>query len=138
MCRLTFPIMLIAFMFLVLSGCNTIGAGNSALDLEAIPQGQISLGEEVIRSLDTIFEAHDWKFQGYAGQEVTIRCETTSGHLTDPRINLLDPKGKWLTADDDSGGAHDALIANYHLPENGVYTIKIDVFDTGEYALSVN
>jgi hypothetical protein len=90
----------------------------------------------VTASLDTIFEAHDWTFEGRAGQVVTLRCTAAAGAETDPRINLLAPDGSWLIADDDGGEGLNSLIANFELPADGTYTVKVDVFEPGEYVLA--
>jgi serine/threonine-protein kinase len=112
------------------------GSNNSALGLDASNQGTLSPGSQVTASLDTIFEAHDWTFEGRAGQVVTLRCTAAAGAETDPRINLLAPDGSWLIADDDGGEGLNSLIANFELPADGTYTVKVDVFEPGEYVLA--
>jgi serine/threonine-protein kinase len=112
-----------------------IGPDNSALNLPAINQGTLSPGTPMSASLDTVLEAHDWTFEGQAGQVVTLRCTAAPGAETDPRINLLAPDGSWLSADDDGGEGLSSLIANFELPMDGIYTVKVDVFEIGEYVL---
>jgi SH3-like domain-containing protein len=113
------------------------GSDNLALGLPSVEQGSVEIGGEASATLDTIFEAHDWTFEGESGQVVTISAAAAAGSSVDPRLNLLGPNGEWLIANDDGGSGTDALIENYTLPENGTYTIKIDVFEGGEYILSV-
>jgi hypothetical protein len=95
------------------------------------------MGDEVTGELNSLMEADDWTFEGEEGQRVTIRCEAASGEDTDPRINLLDPDGDLVDSDDDSGSGYDAILDNVRLPEDGTYTIKVDVFTEGEYVLSL-
>jgi hypothetical protein len=111
------------------------GSDNSALGLDSNFQGRIEVGERVDGELNTIFEADDWTFQGSAGQTVTISCNAAVGSTTDPRINLLDPDGSFLAADDDGGTNYNAVLRNITLPTDGEYTIKVDVFETGRYVL---
>jgi hypothetical protein len=119
------------------SGGGLEGSDNSALNLPSSEQGELTLGEPGVATLDTMFEAHDWTFEGEAGQVVTISCDATPGEGTDPRINLLGPDGEWLTANDDSELGTASLIESFELPESGIYVIKVDVFSTGEYSLLV-
>ena len=84
--------------------------------------------------LNSLIEAHNWTFEGVSGQTVTINVYGQGG--TDPRATLLDPRGSVLTQDDDGGNNYDSLIY-YTLPETGTYTIRIDVYTTGPYTVSV-
>jgi hypothetical protein len=118
-------------------GNSLEGSDNSALGLPSVDQGSVEIGGEASATLDTIFEAHDWTFEGESGQVVTISAAAAAGSSVDPRLNLLGPDGEWLTANDDGGSGTDALIEGYTLPASGTYTIKIDVFEGGEYILSV-
>jgi hypothetical protein len=111
--------------------------GSSGLGLPSTFQGSLDMGDEVTGELDSLMEADDWTFEGEEGQRVTIRCEAARGEDTDPRINLLDPDGDMITNDDDSGSGYNALIEDYRLPDDGTYTIKVDVFTEGEYVLSL-
>jgi tetratricopeptide (TPR) repeat protein len=114
---------------------DRIGPDNSALGLRSSNQGTLSPGSQVTASLDTIFEAHDWTFEGQAGQVITLRCTAAPGAETDPRINLLAPDGSWLIADDDGGEGLSSRISDFELPVDGTYTVKVDVFELGEYVL---
>lgn len=118
-------------------GSSTEAADNAGLRLEAIPQGAVTIGTPVQATLDTQAAAHDWSFAGRAGQVITIRCTAAPGNETDPRMNLLAPDGTWLIANDDGGEGLNAVVADFALPADGTYTIKIDVFTTGPYVLSV-
>jgi hypothetical protein len=105
--------------------------------LPSTNQGSIDFGESTTAELDTISEAHDWTFEGNAGQSVTIRCNAAEGSDTDPRIHLYGPDGTVIADDDDSGEDTNALILNFPLTEDGTYTIQIDVFTPGEYVLTL-
>jgi hypothetical protein len=84
--------------------------------------------------IDTYFDAHNWVFEGTAGQTVTI---TAAGvNSSDPFIKLIDPSGNVLAEDDDEGGGSSAQIT-IDLPVTGTYTIRIDMMATGEYTIAV-
>jgi len=112
--------------------------GNLALDMPSTHRGSISVGGQVTDELNGLFEAHNWTFEGSAGQRITIRCAAAPGTDTDPRLNLLGPGGELLAEDDDGGGERTALISNFGLPAGGTYTIKIDVWRPGHYVLTLN
>ncbi len=138
---LSLTVLMLAILSLFLIGCTEeqrTGSDNSALGLPSTNQGSIQMGSSATDTLEELTEAHDWTFAGREGQVVTIRCEATAGEDTDPRINLLDPNGDFLIANDDSGGELAAQITSYTLPEDGTYTIKVDIYTGGEYRLSIN
>lgn len=62
------------------------------------------------------------RFEGEAGQSVTISARDYLGQGVDPLMVLLNIDGVPILGDDDSGGELDSLIANFELPEAGVYT----------------
>jgi hypothetical protein len=111
--------------------------GLTGPNLPAVTQGAISAGGSVTAELNTLDEAHDWTFEGIAGQQVTIRAEAAQGTSTDPRIHLYDPAGNVIAADDDGGGDTNALISAVSLEQDGTYIIRVDVFTEGEYVLSL-
>jgi len=84
--------------------------------------------------IDTVFDAHDWTFDGKAGQSVTITAAGVSG--SDPYLKLIDPSGAVLAEDDDAGGGSNAQI-NIDLPVTGTYTLRIDMMEIGEYTIAV-
>ncbi len=65
------------------------------------------------------------RFAGEAGQVVTISARDILGAGVDPILALLDVNGAPLLGNDDGGGKVDALIANYELPADGVYTVVV-------------
>lgn len=97
----------------------------------------IALGETQTARLESGFEAHNWLFEGTSGQSITIRVAGISG--TDPRVTVLDPNGEEIGYDDDSGGGPDGrdAVLTLTLPANGTYTLRIDVFTTGDYTITV-
>jgi hypothetical protein len=86
-------------------------------------------------TLNSLSEAHNWTFEGQAGQSVTIRANGQGD--TDPRAKLIDPNGNVIAEDDDGGGGWNSLITAT-LPETGTYTVRIDVFTEGTYSVSVD
>jgi hypothetical protein len=101
-------------------------------------QGSVMVGESVTGNLNSLFEADDWTFSGTQGDRITIRCEAARGHDTDPRVHLVGPDGSLVAADDDGGSGYDSLVSNVVLPSTGQYIIKIDVFEEGDYVLSID
>jgi hypothetical protein len=114
------------------------GGAPNAMDggdgLSTTGGGPISVGGTVQGRLTSMFEAHNWTFQGQAGQQVTIRVNGVGD--TDPRTKLLDPSGNVLAEDDDGGGGLNSLITAT-LPTTGTYTIRVDVFEGGDYTVSL-
>jgi hypothetical protein len=96
--------------------------------------GATAVGQSVTGEITSFFEAHNWAFDGKAGQTVTIDVEGLNG--MDPRIQLLDPAGKVLAENDDVGDSVNAQII-YMLPADGIYTIRLDAFTVGKYRLTI-
>ncbi len=96
--------------------------------------GTITVGGSGSGSIGSLFEAHNWSFQGTAGQSVTINVVGQGD--CDPRIRLLDASGNVIGEDDDSGGGYNALLTET-LPADGTYYIRIDVFTAGSYTVTL-
>lgn len=77
-----------------------------------------------------------WRFQGTAGQQVTITLRSTS---FDAYLVLLSPEPDVVAEDDDSGGGSDARII-HTLTQTGVWTIAVNSLQPGygSYTLSVS
>ncbi len=114
------------------------GGGSSTFDggdgLDTTGGGTISVGGSANGTLNSIFEAHNWTFEGAAGQTVTISVVGQGD--CDPRTKLIDPQGNVLAEDDDSGGGYNSYIS-YTLPSAGRYTIRVDVYTTGSYTVTL-
>ncbi len=98
----------------------------------------ISVGSSGTGTLSSLFEAHNWSMQGTSGQTITVRASGQGD--CDPRVKLIDSSGNVLAEDDDSGGGangRDALFSTT-LPADGTYYLRVDVFQTGTYTLTVN
>lgn len=91
-------------------------------------------GDPVTATLNDLNDAHNWTFEGRAGQTVEITAQTLD--QCDPRIRLLNPTGGMLAIDDDGGGYPNSYLV-YTLPIDGVYTVRVDVFRVGSYRLAV-
>jgi flagellar basal body-associated protein FliL len=118
------------------------GGGYELLLEEATGEAEIAtdrtieIGSTASGTLADSLATHDWTFEGQAGQTVTIRCDPVAGEDTDPRLTLLGPDGETLAQNDDGGGDYSALIDNFALPTDGVYTIQVDSwFSGGSYHL---
>jgi hypothetical protein len=114
---------------------TSIFDGNDELNTTLIDS--ILLGETVTAVLDDPAAAHNWLFQGTAGQTVTITV-TSPVDLADPAVVLLDPTGNIMTQVDDNFGPDDEDVQiTVTLPQEGTYTIRITTFGGGEYQITV-
>lgn len=107
----------------IVDGLDTTGGGTLTVN-----------GEAQSATLDSLFEVHNWTFNGEAGQTITI--EVTGEGETDPQIRLLGPGDALLAEDDDSGGGLNARLATT-LPETGAYTARVSVFTEGTYTIRI-
>ncbi len=113
------------------SAPNTFDGGDG---LDTTGGGTLSVGGSAQGTLNSLFEGHNWTFDGQAGQAVTIRVNGVGD--TDPRAKLLDPNGNVIAEDDDGGGGWNALITAT-LPSSGTYTVRVDVFTEGTYTVTI-
>jgi hypothetical protein len=94
----------------------------------------IGVGQTVNGSISAVFDAHNWLFEGTAGQTVTIRVTASGG--SDPFFMLINPDGIVIAQDDDSGGGFDALLT-ITLAQSGTHTIRVKSWAVGDYSLSL-
>jgi hypothetical protein len=94
---------------------------------------RIYLDTPVTATFESVFDAHNWLFEGTAGQVVRIAVE--GNNLIDARSRLIDPLGYLLIEEDDTDGTDPIII--YTLPEDGLYTIRVDTYLSGDYTLTV-
>jgi len=109
------------------------GLGRLISDKGPVPLGQRVEGE--IRYA----EARDrYTFEGRQGQRVRITLDRPGRSQLDPYLELLDPDGRTLAEDDDSGGDLNSLI-DVTLPRTGTYTVVARGLGdtTGPYVLTV-
>ncbi len=93
-----------------------------------VGQGTLKMGERV-----------DWRFVGQAGDVISISAEAVNPAQLDTYLELYGPDGRRLTSDDDSGDASNALIAEFELPADGVYTVAVSsLAGQGDYRLRLN
>lgn len=111
------------------SGFPIYGEGYPTTKVERIVLGGSASG------MMSDAEAHNYLFDGTAGQKITIKVTASGG--SDPRLRLIDPHGNGLANDDDGGGGTSALLT-VTLPETGTYTIRIDMWVGGGYSLTVS
>ena len=86
--------------------------------------GQLRYGDAIEGTISDAEFAVEFTFEGRAGDIVQITMEATSGDL-DPFLSLVDPRGFEIVVNDDaaSGANLDSEIADFALPEDGIYTI---------------
>lgn len=93
------------------------------IEREAL-EARLSRNEPLTIDMDYALVAR-LQFEGQAGQLVSISARDNLGSGVDPLLVLLDVDAKPLVGDDDGGGQTDALIANYELPADGVFTVMV-------------
>ncbi len=97
----------------------------------------LEIGDSIEGTVTADAEATAYSFEGSAGQRVTI--DLTSSAF-DSYLTLRNEAGDDLISDDDSGGNLNALIEDFELPENGIYTILVGSYGgsvEGAFSLSV-
>ena len=85
---------------------------------------EIDFGESVAVEMTQGLVAR-LRFAGEAGQRITIAARDFLGEGVDPLLALLDSDGLALTGDDDGGGQLDALIKDFELPRDGLYSLAL-------------
>jgi hypothetical protein len=89
------------------------------------------------RGVETYARTHPVQLE--AGKTYVIEMRQTTDPEFDPFLRLLDPSGKEVAFDDDSGGGLNARIV-YQAKETGQFRIVATTFQprqTGEYSLTV-
>ncbi|NEQ22047.1 MAG: hypothetical protein F6K28_23185 [Microcoleus sp. SIO2G3] len=94
--------------------------------------GRLDSNSQTQKSDKSYYNVHT--FEGKAGEQITI--DQTSSEF-DSYLFLLDPEGKKIAEDDDSGSGNNAKII-VTLPTSGTYTIiaNAQTGETGSYILS--
>jgi tetratricopeptide (TPR) repeat protein len=64
-------------------------------------------------------------FMGTRGDVISISAQARPGDTVDPLLILIGGDGRALAANDDGGGNLDSLIANFELPQTGVYLVVV-------------
>jgi hypothetical protein len=118
---------------LALVGCEAWRAVDNSLRLDVTGGGALTPGESQTATLDSLTEAHDWTFEGQAGQHIAVMVE--GDDWVDPRITLLSPAGEILAATNENDGPDEIL--SYALPADGAYIIRVDVFRVGTYTITL-
>jgi Bacterial pre-peptidase C-terminal domain len=96
-------------------------------------KGPLGSGVSCSSTIADISSADNWTFEGKADQSVTIDVKAQGD--ADPNLTVIDPNGDVIDSDDDSGGGTSPLLTTT-LPEDGVYTFRIDMFTEGGYTIS--
>lgn len=96
----------------------------------------VTPGDQIQGELSMPFDAHNWLYEGKAGEYVTIKVV---GPDADPRVSLIDPSGTLLFENDDivQGVDVNATIVAI-LPSDGTYTIRVTSWNTGNYTLTLS
>ena len=116
------------------------GGGEATEATTAAPEAEISLAYgEVGEGTLNMGERVDWRFMGQAGDVVSLSAEAANPAQLDTYLELYGPDGSRLTSDDDSGDASNALITEFELPADGVYTVAVSsLAGQGDYRLRLN
>lgn len=110
---------------------HTGGDANDTVHVE-----QMAAGESRSARIDNVFEAHNWLFEGRAGQTVTI--SVIGAGSADPAARLIGPDGETLMYQQDVlGEANTNVQIDATLPADGLYTVRVDLWVPGEYMVIV-
>lgn len=114
---------------------NGAGRPPEQIALNAQPiEGRLDTGSNVLPFDNSYYNTY--LFEGQAGQQVIVEM---SSQEIDAYLILLDPQGRELSQDDDSGGSTNARIV-MRLPEDGTYTLLANSYgpnEAGNYTLRV-
>ncbi len=102
---------------------STIGGYNLEMQCRPLTPQPIACGDEFQDSIEEEDWLDLWSFGGQEGAQVTIAMDSASGSSLNEYLILLDPDGNTVAEDNDAGPGDNALIANFTLPESGIYTI---------------
>lgn len=94
---------------------------------------EIQVGTTGTGTITSLTDAHNWTFQGTAGQ--TIIIETIGIGDTDPDVTLYDPNLNEVASNDDFDGFNSYIETT--LPVDGTYTARVEVWSTGDYQITV-
>jgi len=81
------------------------------------------------------------RFEGAAGQVISVSARVDADADVDPLIVILDGNGLPINSDDDSGVNLNAVISGYALPEDGSYSLLLSYAGevaTGDVTLTVD
>jgi tetratricopeptide (TPR) repeat protein len=95
-----------------------------AVQSRSVNLRQLNPGESQVLSLEEGV-SYTLPFRAVAGELITLSATTRPDSEADPLIVLLDSNGDPAAADDDSGGETNALIEDYVVPADGVYTLVV-------------
>lgn len=106
------------------------------------PDG-VGTGDEIVDGSVTPGELFPYAFSAEEGETVTITVFGVNGF--DPRIRLVDSKGRVLAENDDHGtadqtlGRLDARIEAFSIVTSSVYTVEVSGFDNrgGDFTLEI-
>ena len=99
--------------------------------------GAIQFGQTVNARISNAGQQCQFMFSGANTAAVNIIMEKLDSGL-DPYIELYDPSGRKVAADDDSAGDYNSEIRNYVLRGSGTYTVvarSYAIYQTGDFRL---
>lgn len=102
--------------------------------------GDIRYGQTIWDEIPAPGAVCRYTFNGEAGDLINIRMIRQNDDGLDPWLNLLDPTGNPLAADDDSAGDMNSEIGSVKLPTSGLFTIvarSYAEYGTGSFALTI-
>ena len=131
--RIVFSGAVLAAGLLALAGCARKEPFADS-DRTTLREG-IMRGEARTVTVDDLFQAHNWAFEGQGGEQIVV--QVVSSGEADPRFAVYSPSYAVVAEDDDSGGTPNA-VAVVDLPESGTYIIRVMFWAPGEYTISVD
>ena len=123
----------VLFVALLLVAASAVYAQDGG-DVNIIEYGNTEFG-----TLSVSSPSEAWQFEGFAADSISVSVNQIMGDL-DPYVVILDPMGRVMATDDNSGEAYpNALVRDFRLPDSGTYTILVQGYmdTTGDYEVTV-
>lgn len=93
---------------------------------EPQPAARLTLDDVASDTIDDSRPEVLFEYEGTAGEILNIEVTVTDGNL-DPSLVLVGPSGEEIASNDDiSGTNRNAALPQTELPEDGVYTIRVE------------
>lgn len=120
-------VLLLVITVLIAPETATVNAQQSQYCTDPIKTGAWCYGQTTATNRQQTYQ-----FYGRTGERVSIRMEKSTTSL-DPYLELRDPYGYTVAADDDSLANSNSLIDNYRLSSSGRYTIIARSYNNATY-----
>lgn len=126
-----------------LEACSAISCDVWTVQLIIVAEadgGRIALDQTVLGAIDWPGDEDVWRFEGEAGQVVTVVVSERGFPRVDPTIELVGPDGASLAEADSYEESLQPRLIGVGLPASGEYTLRIRgsrAMTTGVYAIDL-